>query len=362
LKTPTKQPAFPKQGRAADISEVAKLARVSTATVSRVTNGLSTVDQALAERVGAAIRELNYTPNPQGRSLRSGRSRTLGLLVSEITNPFFPELIQSFEDIASASGFEVMVGATNHNLKLARLFITRMVQRRVEGVAVMTFRDEADLLQELISAGIPMVSIDVPIPGQNTAVLQIDYLHGINQAVQHVADLGHRRIAFTSGPPLHLTNVMRKQAFVSSIKNIGLQDRNEWMFEGPHTLEGGMEAARQFIALEEAPTAIICSNDMMALGVLRVLAQSNISVPDDVSVIGFDDVHLAEFVTPPLTTVRMSRELLATHAFQALQDLKQSDASICPIRVETALVVRESTTFVASGMRDFPMHTGQRRA
>jgi len=125
-----------------DILQVAKRAGVSPATVSRVTNGRASVDRQLAKRVWKAIEELGYSPNPQARALVSGRSRTLGLLISEMTNPFFPELIQSFEDIAGAHDFEVMVGSTNYNLERARIFIRRLVQRRVEGVAVMTFRAE----------------------------------------------------------------------------------------------------------------------------------------------------------------------------------------------------------------------------
>src|SRR5580658_7140945 len=144
-----------------DILQVAKRAGVSPATVSRVTNGRSTVDKQLAKKVWQAIEELGYTPNPQARALVSGRSRVLGLLISEITNPFFPELIQSFEDIAGEHDFEVLVGSTNYNLERAQRFIRRLAQRRVEGVAVMTFRAESHLLDALIAQGVPLVSIDV---------------------------------------------------------------------------------------------------------------------------------------------------------------------------------------------------------
>src|SRR5580658_5581475 len=144
-----------------DILQVAKRAGVSPATVSRVTNGRSTVAKHLAKRVWKAIEELGYSPNPQARALVSGRSRVLGLLVSEITNPFFPELIQSFEDVAGEHDFEVMVGSTNYNRERAKIFIRRLAQRRVEGVAVMTFRAESHLLDELIAQSIPLATIDV---------------------------------------------------------------------------------------------------------------------------------------------------------------------------------------------------------
>ncbi|MGD0481557.1 MAG: LacI family DNA-binding transcriptional regulator [Terracidiphilus sp.] len=328
-----------------DILQVAKRAGVSPATVSRVTNGRASVDRQLAKRVWKAIEELGYSPNPQARALVSGRSRTLGLLISEMTNPFFPELIQSFEDIAGAHDFEVMVGSTNYNLERARIFIRRLVQRRVEGVAVMTFRAEAHLLDELIDQNIPLVSIDESTNAPCSQVLEVDYARGINEAVQHLAILGHRRIAFASGPLPHLTNLRRKEAFEKAARKIRLSENATPIFIGEHTFEGGTQAAEYFLGLDERPSAIVCSNDLMAVGVLRVLAEKKIEVPKEISVVGFDDIHLAEFANPPLTTVRMAREDLARCAFEALDQLRQGKISSVskPMRVETRLVLRQST-------------------
>lgn len=335
----------PKKSRktGGDILQVAKRAGVSPATVSRVTNGRASVDRQLAKRVWKAIEELGYSPNPQARALVSGRSRTLGLLISEMTNPFFPELIQSFEDIAGAHDFEVLVGSTNYNLDRAKVFIRRLVQRRVEGVAVMTFRAESHLLDELIAHDIPLVSIDESTNAPRSMVLEIDYARGINEAVQHLAILGHRCIGFASGPMPHLTNVRRKQAFEQAVRKIRIPERGAPVFVGPHTFEGGTQAAEYFLALGNRPTAIICSNDLMAVGVLRVLAEKKLEVPGEISVVGFDDIHLAEFANPPLTTVRMAREDLARRAFDALQLLRQGKAPSNPLRVETRLVLRQST-------------------
>lgn len=333
------------RGSGRNIHQVAKRAGVSPATVSRVTNGQSTVDKRLAKKVWQAIEELGYSPNPQARALVSGRSRVLGLLISEITNPFFPELIQSFEDIAGENDFEVMVGSTNYNKARAQIFITRLGQRRVEGVAVMTFRDESHLLDELIAQDIPLVSVDVSINAPRSLILEVDYAHGINEAVQHLALLGHRRIGFASGPMPHLTNVRRKEAFLHSVKKVGLSPKATPVFLGDHTFEGGTEAALYFLNQPQRPTAIVCSNDMMAVGVLRVLAERGISVPSDMSVVGFDDIHLAEFANPPLSTVRMSREGLAHAAFNGLKQLREEETRLplAPIRVKTNLVVRQST-------------------
>lgn len=337
--TPVKQSR--RTGR--DILQVAKRAGVSPATVSRVTNGLTTVDKRLAKRVWAAIEELGYTPNPQARALVSGRSRTLGLLISEITNPFFPELIQSFEDIAGAHEYEVMVGSTNYNLERARIFIRRLVQRRVEGVAVMTFRAESHLLDELVAQRIPLVSIDESTNAPLSSVLQIDYARGIDEAVQHLGILGHRCIGFASGPMPHLTNVRRKEAFERSVRRIGLTPELAPVCIEEHTFEGGTRAAEHFLRLKPRPSAMICSNDLMAVGVLRVLSERKIAVPQAISVIGFDDIHLAEFANPPLSTVRMAREDLARSAFQALEILRERKVSTEPSIISTKLVLRQST-------------------
>jgi LacI family transcriptional regulator len=328
-----------------DILQVAKRAGVSPSTVSRVTNGKSTVDKKLAKRVWAAIEELGYTPNPQARALVSGRSRTLGLLISEMTNPFFPELIESFEDIAGAHDYEVMVGSTNFNVERAKVFIRRLVQRRVEGVAVMTFRAESHLLDELIAEKIPLVSIDESTGAPNSRILEIDYAQGINEAVQHLGILGHRRIGFVSGPMPHLTNARRKEAFEMATKRIGLGPMQAPVFIEEHTFEGGTRAAEHFLHMDPHPTAIICSNDLMAVGVLRVLAERRVAVPEQVSVVGFDDIHLAEFANPPLSTVRMSREEIARAAFQTLVKLREKIAAHAPdpVVIPTRLVLRQST-------------------
>jgi LacI family transcriptional regulator len=328
-----------------DILQVAKRAGVSPSTVSRVANGRSTVDKQMAKRVRAAIEELGYTPNLQARALVSGRSRTLGLLISEMSNPFFSELIERFEYIAGAHDYEVMVGSTNFNLERARLFIRRLVQRRVEGVAVMTFRAESHLLDELIAERIPLVSIDESTNAPHSRILEVDYARGINEAVQHLGILGHSCIGFASGPMPHFTNVRRKEAFESAAKRIGLTPERAPVYIDQHTFEGGTRAAEHFLQLSPHPTAIVCSNDLMAVGVLRVLSERRIAVPEQVSVIGFDDIHLAEFANPPLSSVRMSREDIARSAFHALEQLRDGSAlqPSDPLAIPTRLVLRQST-------------------
>jgi DNA-binding LacI/PurR family transcriptional regulator len=330
------------------IRDVAQRAGVSIATVSRAVNGISTVAPELAERVWSAIREVGYVPNTQARALVSGRSRLLGLIVSEITNPFFPELVQEFENLAVEQGYEVFIGSTNYDPVRTESLVRRMLQRSVDGVAIMTFGIEQELIQKLVDRAFPMVFVDSGPDLPNIRVLKVDYGEGIREAVQHLAALGHRDIAFISGP-LHMRSaVARRDAFLKSMSELGLTVPREHIIEGTHTMEGGIKATEHLLLSGEMPTAIVCSNDMTAIGVLHGLHRTTHKVPDDISVIGFDDIHLAQFVLPPLTTVQMSCKRIAAAAIQALRfgiepGLPQAQQTEWPI--PTHLVVRQSTSF-----------------
>jgi LacI family transcriptional regulator len=332
----------------ANIHDVAKRARVSIATVSRAVNRISTVDPVLANRVWKAVEEVGYVPNTQARALVSGRSRIFGLIVSELTNPFFPELVQEFENLAVAQGYEVMIGSTSNDPARTESLIRRMLQRRVDGVAVMTFGIEEEQVHKLVEHEFPLVFSDAGPERSNVRVLKVNYGEGIREAVQHLAALGHRRIAFISGPLRMRTAATRRDAFRRSMTELGLTVSGAYIVEGDHAMEGGKAAMEKLIALGELPTAVICSNDMTAIGVLHALDETTLKVPADISVVGFDDIRLAQFMLPPLTTVQMSCKELAEAAVQALRagiepDHPQSAQKEWP--VATRLVVRRSTDF-----------------
>jgi LacI family transcriptional regulator len=332
----------------ASIRDVAQRAGVSIATVSRAVNGISTVAPVLAERVWNAIKEVGYVPNTQARALVSGRSRILGLVVSEITNPFFPELVQEFENLAVEQGYEVFIGSTNYDTVRTEALIRRMLQRSVDGVAVMTFGIEEELIQKLVERAFPLVFVDAGPELPNIRILKVNYGEGIREAVQHLAALGHRQIAFISGPLRMRSAVARRDAFLSAMAELGLTVPPEHMVEGTHTMEGGIKASECLSALAELPTGIVCSNDMTAIGVLHGLHRTSHPVPQNASVVGFDDIHLAQFMLPPLTTVQMSCKHLATAAVQALRagiepDHPQAQQKEWPI--STQLVVRQSTSY-----------------
>jgi LacI family transcriptional regulator len=331
-----------------NIHDVAKRARVSIATVSRVVNRIPTVDPELAKRVWKAVDEVGYVPNTQARALVSGRSRILSLIVSEITNPFFPELVQEFENLAVAQGYEVMIGSTNYDAARTESVIRRMLQRNVDGVAVMTFGIEEELVQKLVEHGFPLVFVDAGPELPNVRVLKVKYGEGIREAVQHLAALGHRQIAFISGP-LHMrTAVTRRDAFRKAMAELGLTVPAAAMVEGKHTMESGKAAMEQLMKTPELPTAVVCSNDMTAIGVLHALDETTHQVPKDISVVGFDDIDLAQFMLPPLTTVQMSCRDLAAAAVEALRAGIEPDHPKGAQRewpIQTRLVVRRSTDF-----------------
>jgi LacI family transcriptional regulator len=328
------------------IREVAKRARVSIATVSRTINRIPTVRPQLSRRVWKVIEELGYYPNTQARGLVSGRSRIFGLIVSEITNPFFPEIVQAFEDVAVQHNYEVLLTSTVHDAKRMALSVRRMIERRVEGVAIVTFGMEEALFDDLKSRNVPLAFIDVgpPLPGISN--IRIDYMQGIREAVQHLAALRHARIAFISGPLTSKSAVARQKAFLRSMGEIGLAVDANYLVEGNHTMEGGIAAMRRLFLLSRRPTAVICSNDMTAIGAMRESYDQGMRVPDDLSVVGFDDIRLAQFVTPPLTSVKMSQTEIARLAFSALltEVERRSPAPTGSEYVlKTSLVLRDST-------------------
>src|SRR6516165_7030991 len=252
-----------------NIHEIAKRAKVSTATVSRTINRIPTVKPQLAKRVWKVVDELGYYPSMQARALVSGKSRTFGLIVSEIINPFFPEIVHVFEETALQHNYEILLTSTVHDTERMKIAVRRLLEHRVEGVAVVTFGMEESLLDDLKLRNVPLVFIDVGPQRPHVSNMRIDYLHGIRQAVQHLAALRHERIGFIAGPLSLKSAMARKDAFQASMKEIGLPVKPDFLVEGDHRLEGGKRALKKLAELRERPTAVLCSNDMTAIGVMR---------------------------------------------------------------------------------------------
>ena len=329
-----------------NIREIAKRARVSTATVSRTINRHPSVQPQLAKRLWRIIEELGYFPSTEARALVSGRSRIFGLIVSEITNPFFPELVRVFEETALQNNYEILLTSTVRDPERMKTSVRPMLEHRVEGVAVMTFEMEESLLEDLKLRNVPLVFVDVGPPRPRVSNIGIDYLNGIRQAVQHLAALRHERIAFITGPLTLKSAIARKDAFVQSMDEIGLACDPELIVGGNHTLEGGEEAFAKLLNGALRPSAVLCSNDTTAIGVMHKCYSEKIEVPQDLSVIGFDNIHLSQYTLPPLTTIEMSQTELGSLAFQALPhdvQLETANPKGTEYVLKTSFVLRDST-------------------
>ncbi len=329
-----------------NLREIARRANVSIATVSRTIHRVPTVDPILARRVRKIIEQEGYYPNTHARALASGRSRIFGLMVSEITNPFFPEIVQTFIELGVEHSYEILVSCIGPDERLLETAARQMLQRRVDGVAILTFANEELLIEVFRQQNVPLFAVDIHSSTGSVTTACVDYEHGIRQAVQHLAALGHERIAFISGPAHLRTAGMRKRAFLQCIQEINLDIPPHFLVEGDHTMEAGMKAMSSLAALPDCPSAVVCSNDMTAIGVMRQAFEMSVEIPRQLSVIGFDDIRLAQFTIPPLTTVQMSQVEIARLAFRALLDSVKATPDGPPRKpsiIKTNLVLRHST-------------------
>jgi DNA-binding LacI/PurR family transcriptional regulator len=337
------------------IQEIARLANVSIATVSRTVNRVPTVDPVLARRVWRVIERVGYYPNTHARALGSGRSRLFGLMFPEGSNPCFPQVVQTFARLGVQHNYEVLLSCIFQNRSLLETAARQMIERRVDGVAILTFGEEESLINMFRRRKVPVFAIDAASPGRLLRSLQIDYERGIRQAVQHLAALGHQQIAFIGGPGDLKSALMRKKAFHACMKEIGLEVSPEIVIEGDHTMEAGADAALALSSRRERPTAVVCSNDLTAIGLIRKARDLSLDIPGDLSVVGFDDIPFAQYMIPPLTTVQICQKEIASVAFGALLD--EAESAIGPDEravssIATYLVVRSSTSMAPDRLRD----------
>jgi DNA-binding LacI/PurR family transcriptional regulator len=327
--------------------DVAKKAGVSITTVSHVLNETRPVAKRTRERVLNAIQELSYFKNTSARLLVRGQSDLLGLIISDIENPFFPELIKSFERICAAQRMEVLLCATNYDRTQAQNAVRRMLESRVQGVAVMTSQFDPDLEAQLTEKNVPLVLLGSPPARKNRSHIAIDYSRGISQAITHLYDLGHRAIALATGPQDQVSAIAHKEAVVRAMKKLGLKPF--CIIEGDHRPESGARAATELLKARGRPTAIFCGNDRMAIGAIGAALDLSIRVPQEVSIVGTDDVWMARYSHPPLTTVRLPRETLGQLAFDALRRMLRSRTRRgTEHALQTELVVRRSTARAAN--------------
>ena len=326
------------------IREVARAAGVSTATVSHVINNTRFVSEEVRARVLEAVEHCGYYPNAHARSLASGRSQIIGLLISDIANPFFPELVKSIETAAYEHGYDVVLSNTNYDAERTSHYVRRLIERKVAGVALMTSELDPSLIDELARRQVSVVFLDLGEPGLHMSNLCVDYATGIEEAVSHLVALGHSEIAFISGPDYLRSVARRLEAFSDSLKQ-HFPHAPLRIYQGDFKLEGGQRAAREILeAGSRRPTAIIAANDMMALGALAEFREAGLEVPRDISIVGFDDVAFAALANPPLTTICLPRDELGRRAVEALfETISHPEQKGIEIHIQTHLVMRGST-------------------
>ena len=325
------------------IRDVARAAGVSTATVSHVINDSRRVTEETRARVLAAIEACRYYPNLHARSLASGRSRTLGLVISDISNPFFPELVKSIEEAAFAHGYDVVLSNTNYDPGRTSHCVARLIERQVAGVALMTSELDTSLVRELARREVAVVFLDLGEPGPHMSNLCVEYEEGVGEAIKHLASLGHERVAFLSGPRRLRSAAKRLGAF-RRLSGRLLPRGASKIYYGDFRLEGGRRAAREMLAGAELPTAVFAANDLMALGAAGEFRAAGLNIPRDLSIVGFDDIEFASLAEPALTTVRLPRAELGRHAVEALMaTVGHPERRGVEVRIKPRLVVRDST-------------------
>jgi DNA-binding LacI/PurR family transcriptional regulator len=324
------------------LEDVARRAKVSTATVSRVLNNVGQVKDTTVERVMQAVEDLKYYPNLNARMLAGGPNRTLGMIVSNLENPFFLDIFRTLEADAHRRGYDVLVANTDYRPQQLVSSVKMMLGRGVSGLAVVVSENKPSLIRELSGSNLPVVFYDVGAAKANITNIKVDYRMGMQRIVEYLYGLGHRRMAFIG----HHTTLEplgdRKATFLEVAAEYAprLKVMTVASADGPI---GGQNGAREILTSGFRPTAVVCVNDFMALGVLREMHERRIKVPEEVSVTGFDDIGLAEYVSPALTTAHIPREEIGHLIGEALIPGPHGRREGKEIRIETTLVVREAT-------------------
>jgi DNA-binding LacI/PurR family transcriptional regulator len=304
------------------IRDVANAAGVSTATVSNVLNKTRKVGPETHRLVLSAVKRLGYIPDVHARHLASHRRRTLGIIVSDIENPFFPEVIKGFESRARQLGYDAILSDTNYDPRRTREAAERMMEHKVRGVAIMTSEISLRLIRELARRKIAVAFLDLAPANGYMSNLRIDYASGIEQIVGYLHKNGHRRIGFVAGRTGLKSSIARLEAYEKCMRAFGLKPGP--VLPGDLRFEGGLAAGLAITKLSPRPTAMIAVNDLTAVGVIKGLIKTGYRVPDDISVTGFDKTRLAEYSNPSITTVDIHREVLGHMAADALHELSGS--------------------------------------
>jgi len=324
--------------------EVAEQAQVSVTTVSHVINDTRPVSDELRAKVTAAMDELGYQPNRLARSLRRGETHTIGMIIPDGVNPFFAEVARGIEDTGFEQGYSVILCNSDGDLQKELQYTNVLNEKQVDGIIFVAAGLSQEHILGLQQRGLPVVVVDREIPGLPVGTVITDNAQGGWLATGHLLSLGHRRIACLSGPHDLTPSAERVTGYRQALEAAGVPVEENLIPRGDFKYESGYNAMRKLFALEKPPSAVFACNDLMAMGAMTAAAESGCRVPDDLSVVGFDDIELASYTIPPLTTVRQPKyEMGAIAARMLLDHMRQDDLTPKRQILATELVVRKSS-------------------
>lgn len=326
------------------MKDVARIAGVSTSTVSHVINNNRFVSESIREKVNAAIRQLNYAPSALARSLKLNQTRTIGMLITSSSNPFYSEVVQGVERSCYERGYSLILCNTDGDEERMNRCIETLMQKRVDGLIVM-FTENHSPSQETLSRypSVPVVMMDwAPFAGVNDIIQENAFIGG-KMATDYLIAQGYRHIACITGPLDKTTSQQRLDGYRQAINDAGLTLRDDFAVTGDFEFAGGLAAMEKLLALPQPPDAVFAGNDAMAVGVYQALYQRGLRVPQDVAVMGYDDIQLAQYMTPPLTTIHQPKDALGELAIDTLlHRLKDPEAEAQILVLTPELVVRGS--------------------
>ena len=326
----------------ATIKDVAARAGISYTTVSHVVNATRPVSEQVRRKVEAAIAELGYVPSGVARSLRARATGTLGLLVPNASNPYFAELARGIEDHAERNGYSVILCNSDDDIDKQLRYLRVLLERRIDGLIVATVASDAAFAQALANLQVPLVLVDRSLEGVSADQLRVDHEQGAYLATRHLLELGHRRIVCIGGPASTQVAQLRAAGYQRALDEAGVAAQA--VVDCPFTSPAGHAAAQMLLAAEPRPTAIFAGNDMIALGVLRAAAERGLQVPQQLSVVGFDDIEVSRYLHPALTTVGQCIGALGEQvAARLLERIRTPDLAVTQRLIEPILLLRESS-------------------
>lgn len=326
------------------IREVAEHAQVSVTTVSHVINNTRFVSEAVRERVQHAMRELGYRPNSLARSLRRGETRTLGLVLPDSANPYFAEMARAVENAAFAQGYSVIISNTDDDPAKEMHYVAVLTAKQVDGIIFIATGETGNSLTQLSRSGPPVVLVDRNLHEVQLDSVLADNQHGGYLAGKYLIESGCRRLACIAGPSSVTPSAQRVTGFRQALEEAGLDCRQEWILRGDFHPSSGYDAALQLLTGRDLPDGIFACNDLMAIGALRAIVERGYKIPQDVSLVGYDDIELASFASPPLTTIVQPKAEMAAGALRLLLErINNSDHPTQSLVLPTRLVQRQST-------------------